>query len=247
MIIHEIHISRPRIFSVAKSGRRRRCRRKTNESCKTLIVAEFPRCDEIVKRFMKAFMKGFTSHGLNWGPGFASATHVLSRRRAPLKPRGALFSSSTSLYLSLFARFRNAFSLSILESTSFFIIIISVVDTSSFARSCLSLSLFSFSFFPHILVLVGYISRLVFSLAKIFSRPRKIKVRLMFCEGTEMHAICIRKRAKRQLLEFSSSPFTTNFLRGSHFCHYHSYNYCPRCVDVRFRVNWISSAFLFSN
>lgn len=49
------------------------------------------RCDEIVKRFMKAFMKGFTSHGPNWGPGFASATHVLPRRREdPLKPRGDL-------------------------------------------------------------------------------------------------------------------------------------------------------------
>jgi chorismate synthase len=52
---------------------------KIDVSCETLIGAGFPRYDEIVKRFMKAFMKGFTSHGPNWGPGFASATHVLLR------------------------------------------------------------------------------------------------------------------------------------------------------------------------
>ncbi|KYM80898.1 hypothetical protein ALC53_08645 [Atta colombica] len=60
--------------------KKKKVQRKIDESCETLIVAEFSRCDEIVKRFMKAFMKGFTSHGPNWGPEFASATHVLSRR-----------------------------------------------------------------------------------------------------------------------------------------------------------------------
>lgn len=81
-----MHISRSRarIFSAAWDGEVEGAEEdRRRESCETLIGAGFPRCDEIVKRFMKAFMKGFTSHGPNWGPGFASATHVLPRRREP--------------------------------------------------------------------------------------------------------------------------------------------------------------------
>lgn len=87
--IREMHISRlvENIFCRAKWKKKKKVQRKIDESCETLI-AEFPRCDEIVKRFMKAFMKGFTSHGPNWGPEFASATHVLSQRRAPWNPAG---------------------------------------------------------------------------------------------------------------------------------------------------------------
>lgn len=139
-----------------KKKKKKKVQRKTNESRETLIVAEFPRCDEIVKRFMKAFMKGFTSHGLNWGPEFASATHVLSRRRAPLEtPRGPILILHLSLSFPLRAASqRAAFSLSILESASFFIIIISVVDTSSLA-SIASFSLFFFFLFFRTLVLLG--------------------------------------------------------------------------------------------
>lgn len=66
---------------------------------------------------MKAFMKGFTSHGPNWGPGFRFCyTRAAPRRREPpLTPRGDLHSSSSStsssascsLYRSLFARPRD--------------------------------------------------------------------------------------------------------------------------------------------
>ena len=69
---------------------------------------------------------------------------------SPLKPRGALFSSSTSLSLFLFyaASQRVAFSLSILESALFFIIIISVVNTSlPFDR--ILFSFFVFLFFSY--------------------------------------------------------------------------------------------------
>lgn len=113
--------------------------RKTDESlAETLIGAGFPRYEEIVKRFMKAFMKGFTRHEPNWGPGFASATHVLPRRWGapscpPDTPRGPLACVRPSSSLPFPLRERAAFSLSILESASFFIIII--IRRRYFARS----------------------------------------------------------------------------------------------------------------
>lgn len=144
--------------------------RRTDESCETRIVAEFPRCDEIVKRFMKAFMKGFTSHGPNWGPEFASATHVLSRRRAPPSPpetpRGPI------LHLSL------SFPLRVAPGNESRVFSIDPRKCLVFhhhhirrrylvARSIASFCLFSLSFFspPHSPVLLGYISRPVFSSA----------------------------------------------------------------------------------
>lgn len=84
--------TRPRKYLLPrrrKTKKKKKALRKTDESCETLIGAGFPRYQEIVKRFMKAFMKGFTRHGPNWGPGFASATHVLPRRwggRPPSSP-----------------------------------------------------------------------------------------------------------------------------------------------------------------
>lgn len=143
-------LGRQNMFCSAEWKKKKtKVQRRTDESRETRIVAEFPRCDEIVKRFMKAFMKGFTSHGPNWGPEFASATHVLSRRRAPPSPetpRGPILVLHLSLSFPLRAATSLAFSLSILESASFFIIIISVVDTSSLAWSRHSLfSPFHFS------------------------------------------------------------------------------------------------------
>lgn len=151
--------TRPRKYILPRRKKRKtkkKAQRKTDESlAETLIGAGFPRYEEIVKRFMKAFMKGFTRHGPNWGPGFASATHVLPRRRGapscpPETPRGptcARPSSSSSFPLRARLRERAAFSLSILESASFFIIIIiSVVDTSLDRVVLVFFSLSSFFF-----------------------------------------------------------------------------------------------------
>lgn len=180
-IIREMHISHlvERTCS-ATWKKKKKVQRKTDESCETRIVTEFPRCDEIVKRFMKAFMKGFTSHGPNWGPEFASATHVLSRRQSPLPsgtPRGPILILHLSLYLSLFARLRatsRVFSIDPRKCLVFHHHHIRrryLVVARSLARSIASFSHFSLSFFLRTLVLHGYISRPVFSSAETFSRP----------------------------------------------------------------------------
>lgn len=107
--------TRPRKYILPRRKKRKtkkKAQRKTNVSlAETLIGAGFPRYEEIVKRFMKAFMKGFTRHGPNWGPGFASATHVLPRRRGtpscpPRNPAGPYMRSS--FFLFIFSSSRSA-------------------------------------------------------------------------------------------------------------------------------------------
>lgn len=119
-----------------RTEKKRRTRRKTDGSCETLIGAGFPRYQEIVKRFMKAFMKGFTRHGPNWGPGFSLLLHTCCHddEEAPLfspwNPAGPYMRSRPSSSLSFPLRANKPrFSLSILESASFFITIVISVDT----------------------------------------------------------------------------------------------------------------------
>lgn len=214
----------------------------------------FPRYDEIVKRFMKAFMKGFTSHGPNWGPeSFASATHVQPRRRTPLPPRSLAGSyAPLVLFLPLFIfpssrvfAQRAEFSLSILESASFFIIIISIVDTSFLARSRLSRRFFSSFFFFALLFSSGVFHCRYFCPMKFFTTLFD-ETCLGFTFARTPRNVDVIKENKRNFSIYDQ------FYQSRAFFNCHSYD-CrrrrrrTRGVDVRFRVNWISSAFLFSN
>lgn len=163
-------------MSVAKSGerRRRRCReRPTNLARRwsSLNSLGATRSWNVLWKLLWKALRACTE----LGPRVRFCyTRAVTATSPPETPRGPILILPSSLYLSLFARASQqaAFSLSILESASFFIIIISVVDTSSLARDRVFLFFLPFPFFSHSLVLLGYISWPVFSSAEIFRIER---------------------------------------------------------------------------
>jgi len=217
-IIREMHISAENIFYRADCKKKKK---KKKRSCRE-------RPTNLARRWSSLNSLGVTrSWNVLWKLLW-KALRAMDRTGAPSSlllhtcchgdepppsetPRGPILILRLSLSFPLRAATqRAAFSLSILESASFFIIIISVVDTSSLVRSYLSL----FFLFFRTLVLLGYISRPVFSSAEFFSRRRRVKLRLTFREGhRNANVVCIRKRVSWRFEFF----LMVNFLKGSHF------------------------------
>jgi len=221
-------------------------------SCETPIGAGFPRYDEIVKRFMKAFMKGFTSHGPNWGPGFASATHVLPRLRVPppspsRNPAGpAALVLLSSLYLSLFSATSRVFSIDPRKYLVFHHHRIRRRCPRRLSLDRVSLSLLLLSLFPvrasRLRFLSSSSSLLVF-LKTPLATATATEGSSAREEGGENRARSIDDFHRLLLRARFFGPERPDVpLRALSYRHR-----AVRRVDVRFRVNWISSAFLFSN
>lgn len=148
-----------RIFSVAQSGRRRRCKERSTNLARrwSLNSLGTTRSWNVLWKLLWKALRAMDRTG---APSSLLLHTCCHSDEPPGTPRGPILILRLSLSFPLLAApQRAAFSLSILESASFFIIIISVVDTSSLARSHLSLfspfPFFSLSRSPRIYFMTG--------------------------------------------------------------------------------------------
>lgn len=204
---------------------------------------------------MKAFMKGFTSHGLNWGPEFASATHVLSRRRVPLPPPphpaprnpAGPYSHPPPLFIFPSSRGLATSRVFSIDPRKCLVFHHHHIRRRYLAsrprRSRPSLSFLLFLSFRS-----SRSSRIYFTTGHFhgcdFSRHRRIKVRLTrFARALECRCH-LHEKTSDEATAAGIFAFPGQFSRRLEGIFFHRKyvrtNYCrnPRRVDVRFRVNW---------
>lgn len=173
--------TRSRIFSVAQSGRRsrRRCKERSNLARRwsSLNSLGATRSWNVLWKLLWKALRAMDRTGAPSSLLLHTCCH--SDERPPETSRSPILILHLSLSFPLLVVPQwDVFSLSILESASFFIIIISVVDISSLARS--------FSF----LLFLSHSSRIYFMtgifLGCNFFATSMGKLRLTFCKGNGM-------------------------------------------------------------
>jgi len=245
---------RSRRFSAAHQAEsERRERRRRREDRRVLRDADrrwIPSLRRDRETFYESFYERLYEPRTELGPRLrfcytrAATAMSLSPPPPPRNPAGpAARRSSSPLFIFPSSQHRDAFSLSILESTSFFIIIVSRRRYSrrlSRPSRLYALSL-SPSPSPSLSSAAFFVIRASHARISCFPENSSLATTATKEEGGRRGG----KRTKGESSEidrFSSKEarrFSTSSARTE-----------PRAVrrvDVRFRVNWISSAFLFSN